>query len=305
MQRVLVLSLLLQSLPFIAAKEEQAANGGAILVLGDSWASLSGDYLSNVCGPQSYRNVQNDAKSGTTAEEWASDGTAIQSMSKASYEYDYVWLSLGGNDFLDNQCDIEITEQVGTDIVTVISHIVENSSNQDNLKILYFGYSIPSYDICGDGTTASLFREQGSLIRTAIKKSNYSEYVTVMDVSKEFVTYSSSPLSDSKYYVDEIHMNENGYLKLFSKIRIQRFFGCSGVVMPLINAGNEMRTWSVAKLLSVAGTFMAFSVLVCYLLCKRCCGRKGRDDEKSIALIPTKNKVTEEEEDGVLVGSMA
>jgi hypothetical protein len=77
---------------------------GAILVLGDSWASLSGDHMINICGPQTARPVQNDAQSGSTAADWASGEMAVKSMSKAKYEFDYVWLSIGGNDFLGSRC---------------------------------------------------------------------------------------------------------------------------------------------------------------------------------------------------------
>lgn len=210
MKFFLFIALCLQSLQFIgAANDETTSTDGAILVLGDSWASLSGDYMSNVCGPQTTRLVQNDAKSGSTADDWASGETAVKSMTNANYDYDYVWLSLGGNDFLDAKCDISVAEQVGEDIITTISHIVDNSANP-NIKILYFGYSYPSSDICGDGTTADLFDQQSALIRKAIKNSDYSKYVTVLDISKTFVTMSSSPLSDEKWYADEIHMNELG-----------------------------------------------------------------------------------------------
>ena len=69
---------------------------GSILLLGDSWAALSGDYAANICGLSNTRLVTNDAKSGTTASQWAEGGTAIESMEKAKYDYEYVWISLGG-----------------------------------------------------------------------------------------------------------------------------------------------------------------------------------------------------------------
>ena len=94
MKLILCLALCLQSINFIAAANDAATtDGGAILVLGDSWASLSGDYMSNICGPQTTRLVQNDAKSGSTANDWASGETAVKSMTNANYDYDYVWLS--------------------------------------------------------------------------------------------------------------------------------------------------------------------------------------------------------------------
>lgn len=94
MKFLLFLALFLQSVTFIVAANDAATtDSGAILVLGDSWASLSGDYMSNICGPQTTRPVQNDAKSGSTADDWASGETAVKSMTNANYDYDYVWLS--------------------------------------------------------------------------------------------------------------------------------------------------------------------------------------------------------------------
>lgn len=129
------------------------------------------------------------------------------------------------NDFLDNKCDIDSAEEVAADIVTVIGQIVDNSPNED-IKILYFGYSVPSDDVCGNGQTAQLFEEQGAIIFNAIKSSNYTEYVTTFDISEMFVKWGSGGLSDPSYYYDEIHLNMMGYMHLFSSYKVQHFFGC-------------------------------------------------------------------------------
>ena len=110
------------------------------------------------------------------------------------------------NDFLDNKCDISSAEDVAANIVTVIGQIVENSPEKDDIKILYFGYSVPSADVCGNGQTAQLFEEQGTIIFNAIKSSNYTEYVTTFDISEMFVKWGTG-LSDSSYYYDEIHVS--------------------------------------------------------------------------------------------------
>lgn len=199
---------------------------GSILLLGDSWAAIAGDYAANICGLSNSRLVTNDAQNGSTASDWAEKETAVQSMEKGEYDYEYVWLSLGGNDFLDAKCDISISDQVAEDIVTVIGQIVDNSPNPD-IKILYFGYSVPSVDVCGNGQTAQLFEEQGAIIFNAIKSSAYSDYVTTFDISEMFVKWGTNGLSDEYYYYDEIHLNQMGYLHLFSSYKVQRFFGCS------------------------------------------------------------------------------
>ncbi len=50
--------------------------------------------------------------------------------------------------------------------------------------------------------------------------------IYTMDISTLYVTDDSYPLSDSYYYADSIHINENGYVKLFSMDDIQEFFEC-------------------------------------------------------------------------------
>ena len=69
---------------------------GSILLLGDSWAAIAGDYAANICGLSNSRLVTNDAQNGSTANEWAEKETAVESLEKGEYDYEYVWLSLGG-----------------------------------------------------------------------------------------------------------------------------------------------------------------------------------------------------------------
>ena len=200
---------------------------GAILLLGDSWAAIAGDYAANICGLSETRYVTNDAKSGTTASQWAEKETAVDSVAKWEYDYEYVWLSLGGNDFLDNKCDIDMAEDVAANISSPSSVRSSRTPPTKTSKILYFGYSVPSADVCGNGQTAQLFEEQGATIFNAIQSSNYTEYVTTIDISEMFVKWGTGGLSDSSYYYDEIHLNMLGYMHLFSSYKVQHFFGCS------------------------------------------------------------------------------
>ena len=255
---------------------------GSILLLGDSWASLSGDYAANICGASTTRNADNKAKAGTTANQWAEKESAVDYIAKDDYEY--VWLSIGGNDFLDNKCDISLAEDVAADIVTVISHIVDNASNE-NIKILYFGYSVPSSDVCGNGMTAELFEEQGEIIFDAIQNSDYADYVTLIDISEMFVTWSSSPLSDETYYYDEIHLNQLGYLKLFSSTKVQRFFGCSVAQMAEVKAisgAYAAKDWSMHHIIgAVVGALVAGIVAIALVvsLVKAIKNRKVKNED--------------------------
>ena len=247
---------------------------GAILVLGDSWASATGDYLKGICNPPfgsggtEIRDVQNDGKSGSTAAEWASQELAKKSILKAKFDYEHVWLSIGGNDFIGSSCDTDITEEVTNNILTIISHIIDSSSN-DNLKILFFGYSYPSVDICGGGETTSLFEETMTYQREAIGSSSYSARVEVIDISDSFVTSASAPLSDKKWYEDDIHLNIMGYIKLFSGLEVQQFFGCvadddhspTPAPEPSIDTNHDSTDYSAGAMINAASLLCIFVLL--------------------------------------------
>lgn len=228
------ISILCLQLCFLQSSLCQAAadadDDGAILVLGDSWASLSGDFLAGVCGlgaepgeDVEIRALTNNGDSGSTAAGWASSGNAGKAFDNPKYEYDHVWLSIGGNDFIGKACD-DSEKLISQNIITVISQIVEATSN-DDLKILYCGYGYPSMDPCGKGM--GVFDDLNNEIREAIEDSPYAEKVQYVDISSEFVTAESSPVSDMQWYADAIHVNEAGYVKLFSMQVMQEFFGCT------------------------------------------------------------------------------
>ena len=221
--------LLLILVTFLQLVKYSVANG-AILLLGDSMAEWTDDALKDICKPPfgsggTEREIQNDAISGSTAEEWVKQDLAKESFEDAKYDYQYVWLSIGGNDFLDSGCGVD-NDTLSNYILTIISQIFESSSNED-LKILFTGYSVPSEDVCGGGRTTTLIKATLEHQRNAIKSSTYSNRVEVMDITDEFVTSSSAPYSDYKWYEDSIHLNDLGYIKLFSMPVIQDFFGCT------------------------------------------------------------------------------
>ena len=249
---------------------------GAILAIGDSWASLSGNYLANVCGSSTTRPMQNDGKSGSTAKEWAYNRMGVEAIENRRYEYTHVWLSVGGKDFLDNKCDMSIADKVAANVVNVIKQVVDASHGeaavgevafQQDLKILYFGYSIPSRDVCGQGRTAKLFARQGEIIFDAIRNSDYAEYVTMFDISDMFVTSESSPLSDPSYFADAIHLNDVGYTKLFSGYNVLRFFDCS--VLQIAQMAQADGQLPIGVLVGSAVAIISVVVLACYCLKKK------------------------------------
>ena len=210
------------------ANEDDA---GAILVLGDSWASASGTFLGGVCslvinedereGGYTTKAVANHGIAGSTAAGWASSGKAKDAFTNPKYDYRYVWLSIGGNDFLGS-CDDN--GSISQNILSVISDVIDSSSNE-KLEILYTGYGYPTKDGCGGGTGP--YDALNLSIRNAIENSSYAGRVTYVDISSEFVTAQSYPFSDKQWYADNIHINEAGYIKLYSIEAIQDFFECA------------------------------------------------------------------------------
>lgn len=204
----------------------------AILVLGDSWGSFSGGDLKDVCShgatnDEAYKvmTIANKSKSGSTAEEWATQDKVADSY-KDQKNYDYVWLSVGGNDALGSYCVQSAFPDIVGNILQLIQDIVEESSNED-VKILFTGYGYPTMDLCMFGRTISTFDNLTAMIHEAIAASAYSSYVTLIDISDKFVTDNSSPYSDSEFYADPIHLNQNGYDRFYAFKEIQTFFGCS------------------------------------------------------------------------------
>ena len=187
--------------------------GGAILVLGDSWVSASGDFLSNVCGlvengtESDKREVTDNDYSGSTAKQWVSNGVVQQFFSNAHNQFDHVWLNIGGNDFLGNNCDDNVNDEINGDIEQVVGGIFYKSPNNE-LKILMTGYGYPtSEDICCNGQLISQFDKLNSSIQQAMNK---IDRVTHVDISSEFVTSESSPYSDKEWYAGNIHINREG-----------------------------------------------------------------------------------------------
>eukprot|EP00985_Skeletonema_marinoi_P017433 scaffold9557_cov85-Skeletonema_marinoi.AAC.3 len=200
----------------------------------------------------------------------------VEAIENRRYEYTHVWLSVGGNDFLDNKCDMSIADKVAANVVNVIKQVVDASHGeaavgevafQQDLKILYFGYSIPSRDVCGQGRTAKLFAKQGEIIFDAIHNSDYAEYVTTFDISDMFVTSESSPLSDPSYFADAIHLNDVGYTRLFSGYNVLRFFDCS--VMQIAQMAQADGQLPIGALVGSAVAIVSVVVLACFWLKKK------------------------------------
>jgi lysophospholipase L1-like esterase len=229
-------SWILSILHILQVHDASAISNGAILVLGDSWASGSQDFLETVCnlvGEESNasRQMTNNGASGSTAQQWASSNKANDSFDTPKHDYEHVWLSIGGNDFLggNNKCDDSEYSQISNNIVSVISDIIDHPNTNPNLKILYTGYGAPTNGgTCSNGNTEVQMSNSLRLrIQEAIADSAYSNRMVIVDIESLYVTENSSPFSDMQWYGDSIHINLDGYRKLFSLKESQEFFGCT------------------------------------------------------------------------------
>jgi len=149
---VLLITFFINRQFYLAADEDE----GAILVLGDSWASLSGSFLADVCSlglegsgsTSSGKPLTNNGKSGPTAQQWVPGEKAVNSFEKAKYDRDYVWLSIGGNDF---NCNVGTHDAIANNMLSVISDIFESSNRP----------AMMTYRCCtpGMGTPVKTFTE--------------------------------------------------------------------------------------------------------------------------------------------------
>eukprot|EP00551_Chaetoceros_affinis_P000103 CAMPEP_0203634488 /NCGR_PEP_ID=MMETSP0088-20131115/1417_1 /ASSEMBLY_ACC=CAM_ASM_001087 /TAXON_ID=426623 /ORGANISM="Chaetoceros affinis, Strain CCMP159" /LENGTH=289 /DNA_ID=CAMNT_0050488101 /DNA_START=226 /DNA_END=1097 /DNA_ORIENTATION=- len=229
---VLLITFFINRQFYLAADEDE----GAILVLGDSWASLSGSFLADVCSlglegsgsTSSGKPLTNNGKSGPTAQQWVPGEKAVNSFEKAKYDRDY---DDSVSEEMTSIATWEHTMPLPIIALCDIRHlrIVESSSN-DDIQVLYTGYGYPSENICGGGNDVDvtpIFDHMSTTILEKIEKSEYANKVLTMDILSLYVTKDSEPYSDKTWYADDIHINEAGYIKLFSNSEIQQFFGCS------------------------------------------------------------------------------
>ena len=91
----------------------------SVVLLGDSWAEMSGTSLANFCKGA---KVTNKGRRGSTAKEWATGSTCPlkeqpserrscnSSVVMGSGSFTHAVLSVGGNDFLDSSCSIQPSE---------------------------------------------------------------------------------------------------------------------------------------------------------------------------------------------------
>jgi hypothetical protein len=210
-----------------------------ILIFGDSWAELArADILEGVCPGATVRNT---GIGGTTAEYWATKD--FDADLPTGFIPDYIWVSLGGNDYLGSDlidC-LEDPATVAGYLSTVINKLDAKFSSHGT-KILLTGYEVIPTEVIKDENgqyclTAPVWEELSS-----VYEYSYPSSTTVIPVEGLFggsVEGGTWTQPDLSYWADEIHLNDEGYKKMFMHPPIYNFLGCdaTGTVAPTSNSG--------------------------------------------------------------------
>ena len=205
-----------------------------ILLLGDSMAELSYNYVSGAC-PNS--KVVNSGVSSSTAAEWAASSTNCPAGGGASCsaatafaaapQTTHVWLSVGGNDFLDGGClgDATSLQSLTTTIQNAITTVRAAVGSQ--VKIVMTGYCIakmPLSEFGGNcGTRAALNALNTAVGQATVGLANV-EYVD----ASYFCGATATSYSDPAFFLDAIHLNQLGYCTVFTEPGVQTALSCSG-----------------------------------------------------------------------------
>lgn len=194
------------------------ALGANVLVVGDSWASRSLDYLSDVCAETS---VVNRGEDGSTAYHWGQGSKARDAFSSVHGSgYSHVWLSVGGNDFLGLGCSLGLPM-----LSSVIGSALQKvkAAAPSGITILMTGYSTPSGQLNhGSCTSFAALAILNEAVKAACQGEPACKFVDVTDACGG----SSSSYSDVKYFTDAIHLNQQGYYRIFRLPGVQQVLGC-------------------------------------------------------------------------------
>jgi len=200
-----------------------------IMVIGDSYAEGSGTALQDNCAGST---VVNKGASGTTAENWNSNSADCGEGANCQFStafsgsgWTHAWLSLGANDIWDSGCSIskaQLKSRLESSILAIKAIV-------PGISIVLTGYPIMAVEApCTIATFLAVVHGAMEEIAAA------DGAVTFWDMA-ELCGGTISPESqgDAQYFVEDgIHMDDNGYQKLWTNSALQLAFGCSGLSSP-------------------------------------------------------------------------
>lgn len=214
-----------------------------ILLLGDSWAEMAGDHMSQFCKGASYTNF---GIGGTMAEQWGALGggrrciahddppccgdwdgmgsscRATDGLSKGNFTH--AWLSVGINDYQYSDCDVRSDElsSIGVHVTGAINNIREAAPAE--LKIVVTGYCQPSEPICERADSPADFAAFQRSLGQAVGAFNDSSIIFVDSLGA--CGGSASESSSSAFMYDAYHMNCKGYCATWTMPAVQQALGC-------------------------------------------------------------------------------
>jgi len=210
---------------FIVALTQQVDAAKKVLFIGDSWADnrdAENVFENNCVGSV----VVNEAIGGTTAAQWRNyeGGSYLQAILDANTDAVSLWISLGGNDFLQSDCtDTEVVANMRAVVAKVTDVLPE-------AKILFIPYArFPFPDTKYTPCTSAAFEQYGTDLQAI---ANEFAMATFVDTFYLFGGSSNVP-SNAYYWRDDIHINEQGYQLLWSDPVVKR------VICPCISPDTE------------------------------------------------------------------
>lgn len=206
------------------------ARGPKILILGDSPGEFAGKSLETYCKGSS---VYNAARADSSTVDWTQEdaeephvtqtGTPWSNyddrFTQCGVDPDWVWLSIGAKDHSVNNCLLNATS-LRDKIKKVVIKITDKLPGA---RILLNSFSMPSAPLVGCDTQEKVMTLYDAYKLVAVE---YPGVVTYLEDSWRVLGGSESTWSSQNYYVDQVHMNNRGYCKVFSRDDIQELFGC-------------------------------------------------------------------------------
>jgi hypothetical protein len=202
-----------------------------ILVLGDSWAAHSLDYLAGNCAG---KTVLNRGVDGSTAAQWAAGscpGLPLGCSAAAAFQgvvgVKSVWFSIGGNDFLKSGC-MSTGAQISQVVKLALSALKVAAPK---VKILMTGYSTPQPAVakaipsCNSPVLIGTLNDAIKAACTANPACKCVDAVSACGGSR-------ATFSHPQYFQDAMHMNQMGYQSLFRMPGVQKVLSCGVLSAP-------------------------------------------------------------------------
>lgn len=207
-----------------------ASGKPAVLVMGDSMTSFSLQTVGDFCTNEDVYNV---AVGGLLAANWFTtqpDTAAWLPACVGPASVESIWLVIGGNDFLYNNC-AKSSSFMLAHTTTLEAILGSLQSHFPNAGVVLTGYAIPmmpplvpGFNLtgCSDASTLDWLNS----IHAQVAEAN--ENVTYVNISNAFGgdwdTY-----SNPDFFADAIHPNALGYCTLASMPVFQEAIGCDGL----------------------------------------------------------------------------